>query len=127
MSSEEKAESLYGPAPEGDEDPHASQAVPDPGDSPSYAELKYENPKFPASVLNSYHLGHNVRVMEQRNGYKFGAHGRITGIQHGASIIRDGSLADPDAVTLGRRWVQLTFDANSGTRVTPDATVELLD
>lgn len=31
--SEEKAERLYGPPPEGDEDPHAIQEVPDPGET----------------------------------------------------------------------------------------------
>lgn len=30
---EQYAEDLYGPAPVGDEDPHTSQAVPDPGET----------------------------------------------------------------------------------------------
>ena len=109
--SESKAEALYGTAPKGDEAPHTSQAVPDP-----------EAP-FTAGQLNSHHLGRAVRVWERRNGYKFGATGRLTAVTHGASIIRDGTLSDPGAITLGRAWVQLTFDADSGTRVSPLAWV----
>jgi len=125
MSSEEKAESLYGPAPEGDEDPHASQAVPDPGESPSYAEMTLH---FSAAALNGYHLGLRVRVYEVRDGYKFGAVGQLTGVEHGAPIIEETTLGSAEETfTLGRRWVQLTFGSHSGTRVSPDATVELLD
>jgi hypothetical protein len=113
---EEKADELYGPAPTGDEAPHTSQAVPDP-----------EAP-FTAGQLNSSHLGRNIRVHERRNGYKFGAQGKLTAINHGASIIRDKPISsEVDSITLGRAWAQLTFDADSGTRVSPEAWVEFIN
>lgn len=41
---EQYAEDLYGPAPEGDEDPHANQYPSDLADSPSYAALSTTPP-----------------------------------------------------------------------------------
>jgi len=116
---EQHAEDLYGPAPTGDEDPHASQAVPDPGETSGPIT-------FEAQYLSGAHLGSKVRIHEVRDGYKFGAMGLLTAIYHGASIINEGSFASPERTTLGRRWVQVDFDAHSGTRVSPEATVELL-
>lgn len=124
MTSEEKAESLYGAAPEGDEDPHASREVPDPGDSPSYASLSHP---IQAAALNGYHLGRRVRVSEVRHGYKFGAQGMLTNIEHGAPLISEKAIAsNTEDFALGQPWVQLTFGEHHGTRVTHDATVEFI-
>lgn len=123
--SEEKAESLYGAAPEGDEDPHASQAVPDPGESRSYTSMNHVT--FEALYLSGAHLGLNVRIQEEREGYRFGAYGLLTSVKHEASIIDDKTLGGKENLVLGQRWVIVTFGSHSGTRLRADATVELLD
>lgn len=119
MSSEEKARSLYGEAPEGDEAVDASREVPDPGESRSYASITQ-----PISVLalNGYHLGRRCTVHDGTN-YVSGVLAKIT---HGASIIEEHTLGGGENHALGRRWVQVDFLGNLGARVSPDATVEFI-
>lgn len=118
---EEKAESLYGPAPEGDEDPHANQEPSDPGErsGPFPFEAKY---------LSGAHLGFHLRLTDTlEGGQKHVVEGMLTSVQHGASLISDITLGrtEPDII-LGRRWVQVSFPFG-GARLSCDAVVELLD
>lgn len=119
MSSEKKAESLYGAAPEGDEAVDASREVPDPGESRSYATMVH-----PISVmaLNGYHLGRNVKVSDGT----LRLEGELSHVCHGASKIDERTLSGATSVVLGRRWVQVEVLGYGGARVSPEATVEFL-
>lgn len=122
----DKGESLYGAAPEGDEDPHASQAVPDPGESPSYS--RYRVP-FHAAQLDGTHVGRRMRVREQMGGgYASVYQGTLCGVEHGASKISETPLASGQAHwVLGQRWVRVSFLNEMHAQISPGATVELLD
>lgn len=120
---EQHAEDLYGPAPTGDEDPHASQAVPDPGET-SRIKVSYPpNQVFPARQLCGIHLGQRIRVTEGRNS----ATGVLMEVAHKGNVINDSPLFGPPVYSLGRTWVELSFAVNHTTHVGSEATVELLD
>ena len=114
---EQHAENLYGPAPTGDEDPHASQAVPDPGETSGRIPVGLR-----AGDLTSDYLGLKLKVVDGTNTIS-GTLGKVT---HGASQISEGTFGDPDRVVLGRRWTQVEMLNYGGARVDPWATVELL-
>lgn len=120
-SYEAEAARLYGPAPTGDEDPHASQAVPDPGrDSGPYT--------FPAQLLSGIHLGMRVRVSEQRGVTRYGLQGTLVAVDHYADQISERALCTAeDHPILGRRHVRVTLLHAVADTFQPEATVELLD
>ena len=116
-----KAEATYGPAPTGDEDPNTTAAVTDPGTAGSYVYLGLQ-----AGALDSTHLGLDVRIVDElRNGRTTTVQGKLLRVEHGANIIEERAIGqvEPDLV-LGNRWVQVTFGAYSGHRVSPQARVE---
>lgn len=136
---EEKAERLYGPAPEGDEATDASREVPDPGESPSYlppgappgayalnGDLfgTFRVPKLPfsAALLDGTHLGKRARITDGQSS----ATGQITKITHEADLIYDQPLFGPEQFDVGRMRVKVEM-ARHHVVVSPEATVELLD
>jgi hypothetical protein len=117
--SEQKAEALYGKAPEADEAAHTSQAVPDPGNADSYRAWG----GLQAGALDSTHLGLWVRITDT-NGSQCA--GQLLRVEHGANIIEERTLTTREpTLTLGNRWVHVTFGAFSGHRVNPHARVEV--
>lgn len=114
---EAEAERLYGPAPTGDEDPHASQAVPDPGETSGRIPVGLR-----AGDLTSDHLGMTLKVVDGTNTIS----GELGQVTHGASYIDEASFNQPTRVVLGRRWTQVEMLGYGGARVDPWATVELL-
>jgi hypothetical protein len=117
--SEQKAEALYGKAPEADEAAHTSQAVPDPGNADSYREWG----GLQAGALDSTHLGLWVRITEAG---KFRVAGRLTSIQHRASWLTDKALTSPvEELVLGRRHVVVTLDHKYSHTVSDTARVEV--
>jgi hypothetical protein len=116
--SEAAAERLYGPAPEGDEDPAASQAVPDPGESPSYV-----NWPFAVALLNSTHLGRNVRLTDGKTIVT----GQLLGVKHWAGLVSDRSIASSEeSYLMGQRSTRCSF-TRGFVDLRPEALVELLD
>lgn len=116
--SEQEAERLYGPAPTGDEDPHASQAVPDPGETSGPPA-----PPLTAGLLHGGHLGRRVRITDGRNS----ATGMVHGIHHQGHLILESTLFGKDTYAMGRLSVKLDLAGDHHLRVSPGATVELLD
>lgn len=114
--SEAAAENLYGPAPEGDEDPTANQYPSDPGGT-SEREIG-----FPAELLSGQHLGHKIHVEDEG----FVDEGVLAGVRHAASMISEGTIAGRGQIVLGRRTTVLRF-THGFINVRPEARVELLD
>lgn len=120
MSASE-AERLSGPPPAGDDDPHTSQAVPDPGEASG-------PPALTAGQLSGEHLGRRVRVWEIRKGdTKYGAQGTLFGVEHEADLICEKPLCmAEDHTTLGTRRVYVRLHRGTVCIFRPEATVELL-
>jgi len=74
-----------------------------------------------AGDLSNDHLGQQLKVVNGNSSIS----GVLCQVTHGASIINDGSFAEPDREVLGRHWTQVAFLGRSGARVDPWSHVEL--
>lgn len=120
-ASEAEGRRLYGPPSEGDEDPHANQYPSDPAETTG-------PPRITAGQLNSSHLGHTIRVTEQRGPTRYSMQGMLTRVEHEVDLVSDQAIGDnQETFSLGFRRTYLGMNNGLFAPVRSDATVELLD
>lgn len=91
--------------------------------------MKTDKPLCTAADLNGRYLGRWAKITDTlRGGHTTSIQGVLSGVEHGANLISEKAVTQAEeSWTLGRGWVQITLLNYGGARVSPGATVELLD